>query len=82
MYISKKEKRLNNVLTKSSKKYIYSSSFLVKLQAFCVKQKVSTMEISLKDFVQIIGKPFLQNIFHEMVGVKELLEIFFTETYK
>ena len=48
---------------------------MVKLQAFCVKQKLNTKQIFFKDFVQICERPFLQNIFKKMLGVKRLLTI-------
>ena len=46
------------------------------------------MEISFKNFVQICGRPFLQNIFNEMPGAKSILtlkikfKIFVSETSK
>ena len=51
------------------------SWFLVKLQAFWVKQKLNTTQISFKDFVQVCVRPFLQNIFSEMFRAKTLLTL-------
>ena len=51
------------------------SSFLGKLLAFYVKKKLNTMQISFKDFVQICGRSFLQNIFSKMLGTKRLLTL-------
>ena len=51
------------------------SSFLVKLQAFCVKQKLITTQISFKGFAHICGRTFLENIFNISLKVEKVFDL-------